>query len=598
MQAGPFPCEMLDLLVVDDIESSRLVLGRALEQLGHRVRLAADGESALQLIQRDPPDVVFLDLLMPGMDGFEVTRRIRAIERQDRWMPVIVCSSMQGDEHFGQALQHGADDYLVRPVNPKLLVAKLSHMAWLLHLQQELRATAQRQRDIHDHISDPVLTLDAQGRVLDANLAACQRFSLGSPAGLVACRSEDVMGAPLARLVEGGEMVLRDARGEQFPAEVRSSTWQEGGGTRYTMVLRDLSEQRALTRAKDEFMAAVSHELRTPLTAIHGAVSLLEAGRGGELAPKARQLVDMASRNARRLSRLIDDVFDLTQLEGERMAVRCEAQEVGPLLQEALSANQGVVVGQGLSLVGQWRESDLAAQVSIDADRLGQVLANLISNAAKYSPPQGQIRLGLEVGPQRVRLSVSDQGPGIPPEFRARLFEKFSRAEPTANKTKQGLGLGLYIARLLVERMGGTLSLGTPKHGCEMWVDLPPVGQGLRQPLWLVDADPERAARTARMLGADWRVQLAAQPARLDRSSGLPQAVLVDPQGQDAADALFEQLRVLAPGVPVLVFSDAVDERYAHSEGLAFLPREGSTAGDLELALRRLHRHETIWQDL
>jgi CheY-like chemotaxis protein len=133
MSSVPASASRLAVLVVDDIDASRLALCALVDELGHEAVGADSGAAALQLVAERRPDVVLLDLLMPGLDGFEVTRCIRALGA-NRWLPVIVTSSLQGDEHFIHALENGADDYLTRPVNPLLLQAKLRQYRRVLEL--------------------------------------------------------------------------------------------------------------------------------------------------------------------------------------------------------------------------------------------------------------------------------------------------------------------------------------------------------------------------------------------------------------------------------------------------------------------------------
>jgi CheY-like chemotaxis protein len=128
---------VLRIFVVDDIEASRLHLCTLVRQLGHEVCMAGNGAVAVEQIIAQTPDLILLDLWMPDMDGFEVMRRLRALVTQ-RWLPVIVTSSLEGEEHFIEALQHGADDYLIRPINSALLAAKLRHYAQVLGLQSRL----------------------------------------------------------------------------------------------------------------------------------------------------------------------------------------------------------------------------------------------------------------------------------------------------------------------------------------------------------------------------------------------------------------------------------------------------------------------------
>ena len=330
----------LKVLVVDDIAASRDALVALVRDLGHEVLCAASGREALAQVEREAPDVVLLDLLMPDLDGFEVGRRMRALAGE-RWLPVIVTSALEGEEHFIHALEGGADDYLSRPVSAGLLAAKLRHYARVLALQGRLGALAQRQRDILDNILDPVLTLDESGQVVELNLAALSLADARGRALERGARCADVFGEDLPVLLGRRECTVRRAGGEGFTAQIGLSEWREDGRPHYTIALRDLTEQREIERMKDEFLATVSHELRTPLTSVVGAIGLLAGGAGGTLPPKALSLAEMARRNGERLGRLIDDILDLTKLEGDRLVLHMRELALTPLLEEALAASQG-----------------------------------------------------------------------------------------------------------------------------------------------------------------------------------------------------------------------------------------------------------------
>jgi signal transduction histidine kinase len=222
-------------------------------------------------------------------------------------------------------------------------------------------------------------------------------------------------------------------------------------------VIRDLTVRRQVERMKDEFLAGVSHELRTPLTSILGALGLIAGGAAGSLPGPAMALAEVARRNGERLGRLIDDLLDLTKLEGDRMVLHQRPAGVATLLREALAANQGYAdrTQVQLRLLGADDDDPL---VRLDPDRFAQIMANLLSNAIKHTPPQHSVTVTLEAPPGEVLIRVQDQGPGIAAEFLPRMFQKFSQADGSDTRAKGGTGLGLYLTRVLTERMKGQIS--------------------------------------------------------------------------------------------------------------------------------------------
>ncbi len=231
------------------------------------------------------------------------------------------------------------------------------------------------------------------------------------------------------------------------------------------------AERQASARAKDEFLATVSHELRTPLTSIQGYLGLMSGGAFGELSEEARDAIAVSVRNAARLGELIDDLLDLQQLEAGVMSFDLTDTAIADVLRECVEQGRGYAGGRDISI-------ELAdapdARVHADPERLQQAIGNLVSNAVKFSPPGGTVRVAATVADGRVRVSVADDGPGIPEAFRDRIFQRFARADDRDARDVGGTGLGLNIARGIVQRHGGRISFDTAtERGTTFYVDLP-----------------------------------------------------------------------------------------------------------------------------
>jgi signal transduction histidine kinase len=261
--------------------------------------------------------------------------------------------------------------------------------------------------------------------------------------------------------------------GEAFPVELTISPVQLRDRRIYNGIIRDVTERTKLDRLKSEFVSVVSHELRTPLTSVRGSLSLLNTGVAGELPARARTMVSIGLQNSERLLRLINDILDMEKIESGKMEFNFEPVAARSLIDAAVAENRAFLDQLKLGVETVF-SGEPGTAVRGDNGRLMQVLANLISNAAKYSPEGGIVTIGADAGKSRVRLWVKDRGPGIPESFHGRIFQKFSQADSSDTRQKGGTGLGLSIAKAIVERHGGTIGFETAEgKGTTFYFDLP-----------------------------------------------------------------------------------------------------------------------------
>ncbi|WP_312376402.1 hybrid sensor histidine kinase/response regulator [Stutzerimonas nitrititolerans] len=270
------------------------------------------------------------------------------------------------------------------------------------------------------------------------------------------------------------ELRFRHKDGRTVPVLVRGYIQRDAQGQplRISGTSMDLTEHKRIEQMKNDFVSTVSHELRTPLTSISGALGLINGGALGEVPPAMQQMLDIAHRNSQRLGHLINDLLDMEKIAAGKMSFDMHEHSLYQLLEEALASNQAFAAQLGVNCV--LREA-ADVQVWVDTSRLQQVLGNFLSNAIKYTPEGGEVSLHCSVpDATHVRISVTDQGPGIAAEFRARVFEKFAQADASDSRQKGGTGLGLAITKEFIERMGGTVGFDTAEgQGTTFWCELP-----------------------------------------------------------------------------------------------------------------------------
>ena len=240
--------------------------------------------------------------------------------------------------------------------------------------------------------------------------------------------------------------------------------------------LRYANERNRLEQMKDDFVATVSHELRTPLTSISGSLALLMNDSAGQLPASAARLLCIAHRNCQRLGRLINDILDIEKIESGKVVFAVKRLDLRTLVEQSIEANRGFADGYGVHVKVEPHLG--ACEIAADPDWVAQVITNLLSNAIKFSERDDEVVIAIEQRVHTIRLSVRDHGRGIPEDFKARVFEKFSQADNSDGRQK-GTGLGLSIVKQIVLRLGGEVSFeDVPGGGVVFHVDLPQWGQG------------------------------------------------------------------------------------------------------------------------
>lgn len=414
-----------------------------------------------------------------------------------------------------------------------------------------MRTTSETETAVHALMAaqDPILAYDGGGRVVFANPAAAELFDLPTEA-LLGVHVRQLLPDLDDRDATAHEQVAYRGDGTTCPVEASVGRAVRGGRLQSTVVLRDITTRMAADRLRDEFVSLVSHELRTPLTSIRGSLSLLVSGVVGPLADAAKELVSIANENANRLIRLINHILDLDKLEAGRMELVVRDIRAVELLEKVRDDFDGLVRERGLSLnITSQADSPL---VRGDWDRLVQVMTNLFGNAVKYSPPGGRIDVIVRRLHGQVEIAVSDQGPGVPPDQRERVFLRFHQADSSDTRAKEGTGLGLAISRAIVRQLGGSIGVDdAPGGGARFYLRLPnpqaslSTGSGAGQleaggkyDILLAADEPENA-RTLRSrieaLGYVVRWAPNTAKARFGLALTKPKAIVLDPRLESGA---------------------------------------------------------------
>jgi signal transduction histidine kinase/AmiR/NasT family two-component response regulator len=521
---------MARVLVVDDQRVSRATVAAILGSAGHAVESAASGPEGIELARAAIPDVIVLDVQMPGMDGFEVVERLKQ-DASTAPIPILLLTAQAPtDELLVRGLELGAYDFLNKGCSRAELLARVGVMARIKRGYDELSVVARvsglaLQAGSLQALADGIAELVSQTFRADFVLLNLPgdasvpevRAGCGIPThdprwfvtvDLVLERVSCGGGAPAARLdgaapgvewphafaagagvcvarATGSPALLAAFRREGAPFADEDLALLALLGRQATLALdnarlhaqtrqqaRTLEDQAtALERAMTErsrFFASMSHELRTPINAILGYGDLLREGVYGDLAPTQSGALDRVVRSGRHLLELVNDVLDISKLEAGKLEVFPERTSLGPLLREVAATVELQARGKQLALEVRV-ERDVT--VVTDPGRVRQIVLNLLSNAVKFTDA-GAVRVVLDVFGPWAEVRVEDTGPGIAAEDQERVFREFEQTRGAAGRG--GTGLGLPISRRLAGLLGGNLALrSAPGEGSTFTLRLP-----------------------------------------------------------------------------------------------------------------------------
>ncbi len=490
------------VLLADDNADMRDYV-RGLLGASYQVRAVPDGAQALALARCTPPDLVLTDVMMPGLDGFGLLSALRSDPRTSQ-VPVIMLSARAGDESRAEGLDAGADDSLVKPFSARELKARVRANLELARMRQEAARVGERERGearvaIQARMSDAALsntpdfvyTFDLDGRFTYVNRALLSLWrkaadeaigkdfhDLGYPLDLAERLHEQIRRVISTRAPVQDEVVFESHLGVRCYEHILVPALGPGGSVEAVAgSSRDVTERKASEEAlrendrrKDEFLAMLAHELRNPLSAVGNAVSVLKLSDDPENVDFAKDLVQ---RQVKQLSRLIDDLLDVSRITSGKIRLRKEFVDLGPILDQAVESVRPLLQERKHRLSASFERGRLP--IEADPTRGEQVVVNLLANAAKYTESGGQIWLSAHPEGDRIVIRVRDDGIGIAPEKLPEMFELFAQGERSIARSEGGLGIGLTIVKKLVEMHGGVVkaSSGGPGRGSEFVVDLP-----------------------------------------------------------------------------------------------------------------------------
>ena len=463
------------VLLADDNADMRMYVRQLLSPL-YQVEAVADGAQALDAARRMRPDLILCDVMMPTLDGFELLKALRGDPGLSD-IPVILLSARAGEESRIEGLGAGADDYIVKPFHARELLARIGAILELTHARREseerFRAyvqatsdvvyrmnadwTEMRQLDGRNFIADqrdpsrtwlqkyvpeedqPQLTATIQAAIRSKGVFELEHRVI---------RADGSLGWTFSRAIP-----LLDENGETREWFGAASDVTERHKTQ-TALERQQRQLEEADRQKNEFLAMLAHELRNPLAPIRNAGELLSRTLVSD--PQARSALATVERQVKHLTRLVDDLLDISRITQGRIELRRSPVRLDHVIAHAIEAVDPLVRQKHHKVVLVSSRNPL--MVNGDPERLVQCLGNILTNAAKYTPANGEIRIESRRERDEAIVTVSDNGVGIPTDLLPKVFDLFVQGERTLDRAQGGLGVGLTIVRRLIEMHDGSIT--------------------------------------------------------------------------------------------------------------------------------------------
>lgn len=480
--------EKVEILIVDDRDQDVTALREILSSPNYSVVTANSGQQALRELLRKEFALILLDVVMPGLDGFEVAKLIKQRERSQH-TPIIFLTAGDFDvNRLYRAYSAGAIDYLVKPVDPHIVRTKVAVFAELyranrdLQRKTELLREAERQaselrvlqvklnaerryRNLAEAIPQIVWTADKHGAFDYGNRRWLEYTSVSLEAAmgngwLQSMHPDDVERCrrEWEQCVLSGSVCEMECRLRRNDNQYRWHLCRaipdlDAGGkiVAWLGTLTDFEELIQAIQARDEFLSIASHELRTPLTALKLRLQALE--QANDVGVEARHKCKSAARQAQRIERLIEDLLDVARIATGHWEMQLEEFELTEVVREVVERirEQDPAGASHIHL-----EASEAVRGYWDRQRIEQLITNLVGNAVRYGLGK-PVRASVQADERGVRIAVRDHGIGIAPDEIPRIFERFERAGQRHNPG--GLGIGLYVSRKIVEAHEGTIQL-------------------------------------------------------------------------------------------------------------------------------------------
>lgn len=477
------------IVIVEDEAIVAQDLKKRLENMGFSVPvIASTFDEALDAVIRYKPDLIFLDIMLYGKkDGIEIAKVIK--EKFD--LSIIFLSAFSDKKTVDKAKVAEPAAYLLKPFKERELQITIELALYKYNMERKLKRQEQWSKTILQSIGDAVISTDKDSLIRFINPVAEQ---------LTGWKQEDVLTQPINRVlkffdenmknmfqfkfdtvkqrenevIRSEKLILINKSGSKVPIQVSISPIRDSKYylTGIVIVFTDISFRKEIEKLRHEYIATISHDLKTPLTSINGALFLLKGTYSNDFPKDVRSLIDIAYRSGNNMLKLVKDIINVEQIESGELEFIFDKYELISGIEQIISESNMLEKQFNVSFIFLHQQEKLF--VETDELRLKQVLTNLLSNAAKFSPDGGEIKISTIEKSNFIVISIHDDGGGIPDEYQDKVFNKFAQAENLEKRQEGGSGLGLSICKSIMNNLHGKIYFSSSKlDGTTFFIEVP-----------------------------------------------------------------------------------------------------------------------------
>ncbi len=473
------------ILVVDDEKRIRDGCHMVLTQEGFEVAKAETGELGIKMIEEAHYDIILLDLMMPGLSGFDVLTHVKALHPDT---VIIVITGYATVEYSIEAMKKGAFDFIPKPFSPDQLRVVVSKAIEYTRTLQDIANEKSRMRVLINHLASGVITTDNQKRVALANPAFLK---------MIDYHGDSVIGRPVTEFIKDEKLNLMIDQALSMPADEFIELSEEmnlgGEGEKEEIfigarcvpfrdrlgrtlgtitMLHDITTLKKMDQLKSDFVSMVAHEIRSPMNSVLAQLKVILDGIAGDLTEKQKEILGRASDKIKALSDLSTELLDLAKIESGLITQEKEILNMVELLTEQVNFHQAKAQEKEISLELE-PLPELPPLLGI-RQNMEEVFSNLITNSINYTPDGGKVTVSATVENDYLSISVSDTGFGIPEDDLDRIFDRFYRVKNEKTRFITGTGLGLPIVKDIVNAHNGMINVKSePDKGTTFDIRIP-----------------------------------------------------------------------------------------------------------------------------